>query len=52
MRLQGISALLAATALASGLTMSAAMAETVKLGVLDDMSGVYTDLAGPAPSTR
>jgi len=47
MRLQGISALLAATALASGLTMSAAMADTIKLGVLDDMSGVYTDLAGP-----
>jgi len=46
MRLQGISALLAATALASGLVLSAS-AETVKLGVLNDQSGVYTDLSGP-----
>ena len=46
MRLQGISALLAASALASGLAMSAS-AETIKLGVLNDQSGVYTDLSGP-----
>ncbi|HEV2677221.1 MAG TPA: ABC transporter substrate-binding protein [Aliidongia sp.] len=46
MRLQGISALLAATALASGFAMPAS-AETIKLGVLNDQSGVYTDLSGP-----
>jgi branched-chain amino acid transport system substrate-binding protein len=46
MRLQGISALLAATALATGFSMSAS-ADTVKLGVLNDQSGVYTDLSGP-----
>jgi branched-chain amino acid transport system substrate-binding protein len=46
MRLQGISALLAATALASGFSMTASAA-TIKLGVLNDQSGVYTDLSGP-----
>jgi branched-chain amino acid transport system substrate-binding protein len=46
MRLQAISALLAATALASGFALQA-QAETIKLGVLNDQSGVYTDLSGP-----
>jgi branched-chain amino acid transport system substrate-binding protein len=46
MRLQAISALLAATALASGMAFQA-QAETIKLGVLNDQSGVYTDLSGP-----
>jgi branched-chain amino acid transport system substrate-binding protein len=46
MRKKGISALLAASALATGFSMSAS-ADTVKLGVLNDQSGVYTDLSGP-----